>query len=392
MNRNIWPILIFFLFFIIFLATVQTKACADPVAVFKKTTDIVTQRFYDRTFRGLNWPELVRHASFQISHQTTEENLKIVLNNLLDLLRASHTEFLSDSDQEFWALKSVFSHDVDGAPLYQIGAWFEFIDGKWFIREIYEGSPASKSGLKTGDEVISVDNRPLQPVISFTPSKTKKNMLVEIKRSQSSKTQVFNIAPILQSFQRTMLEAGIQSAKIFKFKDKQIGYFHLWAGTNELFRESLNDAVARFASSTDAMVLDLRGGLGGANPEYLNQFFSKDFDGNTIQQIYTKPIVVIVNKDVRSGKEWLAYIIKNQNRGPLVGTNTKGYFLGGQYNEIVPNKYILYLAVEEAADLPKLEGVGVPPDINVEHYIPYSNGSDNQLSRAVAVASSLISP
>ncbi len=347
----------------------------DVLKTYDKTAELVTKHFYDQTFRGLPWSKLVQEHRNMLSSNSSDEDLSQTLNNMLNLLNASHTKFLTSSDQEYWGLKSVFTGKIDGAPFYQIGAWFIQIEGKWFIRNVFRGSPAAKAGLLAGDEIISVNGKMLQPVDSFSKNK---EVTLKIKRIQNGDSFEVRIKPVFESVQRSLLRATKNSYQIISAKNKKIAYFHLWSGTHDSFKDLLAKAAIQASIESDAFILDLRDGFGGAYPEYLDAFFKQ----GDKKAFYSKPLFVLINDGVRSGKEWLAYILKQKKRATLIGTRTKGYFLAGQPFEIKPNLFLLYLAVEENQDMPKLERNGVFPDIKETFELPYSQGVDPVMYRA----------
>jgi carboxyl-terminal processing protease len=359
----------------------EAAAVVNPVSVFQSTMEIVNKNFYDQTFRGLRWKSLVDRAAKKISASTSDAKLEDTINTLLANLHTSHTEFVSSSDQEYWALESVFSFQVDGKPLWQIGAWFVKIDGHWFIRNIFEGGPAARAGMLAGDEVVSVNGNPFSPVDSFNTGKSEK-FSVEIRRLKNGKTKTITVVSVLESFQRSMLNASIASYHVFNLCGHRIGYFHLWAGTNDESMNALTDAAKKAASETDALILDLRDGFGGAYPAFLNPFFNHDDQGKAIAQIYAKPMSALINDGVRSGKEWIADILKQTHRAKLLGSHTKGYFLAAKVFPVIKDKFDLYLAVAKGPG-PDLEGKGVIPDIEISSSLPYSNGTDLILKRAI---------
>lgn len=366
---------IFLNVFFLFMALNASASHTDVFKTYDKTAELITKHFYDQTFRGLPWSKLVQEHRNILSSSSSDEELSQVLNKLLNHLNASHTEFLTSSDQEYWGLKSVFSGRIDGAPFYQIGAWFIPLEGKWFIRNVFRGSPAAKAGLLAGDEIISVNGNPLQAVDSFSKDK---EVTLKVKRTQNGEAFNVRIKPVFESVQSSLLRATKSSYQIIPAKDKKIAYFHLWSGTNDSFKASLAKAALQASTESDAFVLDLRDGFGGAYPEYLDPFFKQSGK----EAVYSKPLFVLINDGVRSGKEWLTYILKQKKRATLIGTRTKGYFLGGQPFDIKPNRFLLYLAVQENPEMPKLEGNGVSPDIEVKLELPYSQGVDPVMYRA----------
>jgi carboxyl-terminal processing protease len=350
---------------------------SDQLATFDKTVKLVNEHFYDRTFRGLDWPVLVEHHRSQITATTSDEQLERILSELLATLKTSHTEFVSSSDQEYWALKSIFSGRIDGAPTKQIGAWFTRLDGKWFIKNVFSGGPAAMAGLLPGDEILSVNGKPFSPVDSFSGNTLR---ILTIKRAQRQNPLQIRIRPVNESFQRSMLRASNESFKILNADKKRIAYFHLWSGTHNSFKNSLKVAATEAAKKSDVFVLDLRDGFGGASPEYLEPFFQRAYGSPAV---YSKPLVILINDGVRSGKEWITYVLKEADRAILIGSRTKGYFLAGMPFEIRRGRFLLYLAVNEDPTMPKLEGNGIYPDIEIPFNLPYSEGRDPVLESAL---------
>jgi carboxyl-terminal processing protease len=373
-----------FLLSVLFLSLNAKTTFADALSIFDQTTETVTKNFYDQSFRGLPWPDLVKDARKKLSANSYDQELEKVINDLLLKLHASHTEFVSSADQEYWALESVFSFTVDGKPIYQIGAWFkqDLKSKKWFVRDVFEGSQADLARFKVGDEILSVNGHPFEPVNSFNHSA--RTISVQIKRSKKSAPHTLLVASLHESFQRTMLKASIASYRVEEICGKKIAYFHLWAGTNDESMEALADVAKKAAGTSDAFILDLRDGFGGAYPAYLNPFFDHDDERKKISIVYDKPMIGLINDGVRSGKEWVADVLKKTKRATLVGTQTKGYFLAAKVFPIVEGKFDLYLAIAKGPG-PDLEGNGVKPDVEVSFTSQYSAGVDPQLTRALQI-------
>lgn len=360
-----------------------TIASSDPVAIFDRVTSITTQCFYNQTFSRVDWKREVEVARKDLVGNSSLETTKSSLGYLLAKLRASHTEFLTSADQRYWALRSAFTGDIDGAPFSHIGAAFENVDRKWFVRSVYEHSPAASAGLRRGDEIVSVDDKPLSPVGSFARIPNGQSAQVKLRRVSGGPMVLTRVRPQRESLQRAMLRGSVSSKRIFRKSGRKIGYFHLWAGTHEKFQESLRKAAQYFESRVDAMILDLRDGMGGASPAFLDPFFKP------ASPEFSKPLFVLINDGVKSGKESLAYLLKTSQRAKLVGTKTAGYYLGGRLFEITKDQTSLYLAVcgDSPVGVP-LEAIGVAPDVEVLSPLPYSRGYDAPLRRAIQLASS----
>jgi len=188
-------------------------------------------------------------------------------------------------------------------------------------------------------------------------------------------------------------------------ENKKIGYIHLWTGTHEDTKKELAAAV-KTLKYVDGLILDLRDGFGGAWYDHLDPFFestSSYFESTSLhrngeqirnkvelkanQGTFIKPMVVIINEGVRSGKEALAFQFKKTKRAILVGTRTAGYFVaGGAYFTDPMLPYFLYLSSQGLLlDGVNLEGKGIEPDINVEWPIETASSEDPQLEKSIKV-------
>ena len=146
--------------------------------------------------------------------------------------------------------------------------------------------------------------------------------------------------------------------------------------------------------NADGLILDMRDGYGGNSLDDLDRFFRQaenypDFEAITrkgkkqsIRYVFEKPVVVLINKGSRSGKEILAYTLKKTKRAKLIGDTTGGAVLGGSFHYI-DNNCALYLPIIDVKiDGIRIEGVGVEPDIRLENKGQNQEGYDKQLSEA----------
>ncbi len=360
----------------------------DVLGVFDDATALVKDHFYDRTLRGLPWSELVAEARATLQPGDGEEKLKGTVNGLLSRLHASHTELYSDSDQTYWALRSIFSHKIKGAAVRQVGLWFEHNGEKWFARDVFAGSPAAEAGVLPGDEMLGVEGEAFEPVRAFRTLPAALGVRLEIRRKPAAPPEPVHVETRFESFQETMLRATRLSSRVYPRKGRKIAYFHLWSGTHDQFLNALQRAARDAQKSSDALVLDLRNGFGGAGPDYVAPFeeLSEGDSPRPLRHRFKKPLVVLINGGTRSGKEWVAFLLAKAGR-TLVGTRTRGAFLAGRPYILGGGKYLLYLAVSGAGpEGVDLEGKGVPPAIEVPAEIPFAGGADPQLERALAVA------
>jgi carboxyl-terminal processing protease len=103
---------------------------------------------------------------------------------------------------------------------------------------------------------------------------------------------------------------------------------------------------------------------------------------------YSKPLVVLINRGTRSGKEALAYSLQRSGRATLIGERTAGAFLAGKIFDL-DNRTALYLPVHDAEFLGKrLEGTGVVPDVDVPSIA--KGDKDTQYDRATSVLQEML--
>jgi C-terminal processing protease CtpA/Prc len=213
-----------------------------------------------------------------------------------------------------------------------------------------------------------------------------------------------------------------KSARVEKHPEGSIGYVHLWCCDSEESADAFRSAMLEDLQNTDALVLDIRDGLGGKTSYMyrdLNILYTsaqKSYPPLTVYSgmatimyhrngtisvfapvgsrtlgryfpkrdekfVYTKPIVLLTNKGSASCMEILAYIMQKTGRATLMGETTMGAVLGARMYDL-DNDWALYLPVQALEfGHHSLEGVGVSPDVVVVS--SSEKGKDPQLDEAM---------
>ena len=207
------------------LLEAQVISC-PAVEDFDRITSAVTENFYDRTFKGLNWPERILVHRNTVRCSSTDEEVAIGVNSLLAELLTSHTHLYTQQDLEYWGLKSVFSGDLDAFKIPLSGIWPEKLNGRRYAKLVVNGSPAERAGVRAGDELRRLDGKEFA-AIGFVPGKRS----VITLSHDGKKFRKVRILPTVESVQEAFLKASKRSEKIYETAGKKIGYFHLWCGT-----------------------------------------------------------------------------------------------------------------------------------------------------------------
>ena len=324
----------------------------------------------------------------------------LLVNDLLGILHTSHTMYLSPQDTEYYQLASVFFFlptiralfDDQDIQYPTVGLLTERIEGQDFVVSVLPGGVADHAGILPGDEIVAVNGQPYHAINSLATS-TGQEAAFTIQRHKDGAPHMVMMTPVRLNPKTELLEAERASIRVIPGHGKQIGYIHIYSYAGEEYHQELLSALSWGALKTcDAVIIDLRYGLGGADPSYLNLFnrqipvlTSTDRSGNTSQYDpqLRKPTVYLVNHGTRSGKEILAFGAQQYHLATVIGERTAGAVSGGQLFPL-SNGDLLYLAVQASlVDGVKLEGRGVTPDIEVSQDIRYCEGRDVQLDREV---------
>jgi carboxyl-terminal processing protease len=280
-------------------------------------TAVVTREFYDRSFRGLDWPSRISSHRQTVQCSSDAKTVAAAANGLLSELHASHTGVYTRDQLEYWALESIFSSDLEAFKTNVSGIWPQRERDGWYARYVLPGSAADKAGIKLGDALISIDGRAFDP-LAFRVNGSRLTL-----SSDGRERHTLRLKPVVESIQQSFIDATYAERNLITIGRYHVGYFHLWTGTNRLFLEAMYAAIAGFETvRVDAVIIDFRGGYGGANLDYIAALKSS-------AALRRVPKVLLVDDGVRSGKEWVAGVIKHEKLATLVGSRTAGAFLGG---------------------------------------------------------------
>ena len=386
---------------------VSSVASASPtnsyLDVFDEILATVDAHFYNGESIPQDFVSRQRSSRMQVKELRFPQDqllFSTTVNDLLARLHTSHTSYLSPQDPEYYHLAAVFSFRpaiqalFDGQDIQYptVGLLTERIEGRDFVVSVLPGGVAEKAGMLSGDEIVAVDGLPYHPIDSLATS-VGREVSFTIQRQRHGSRQTVAMTPVRLNPKLEMLEAERDSIRVIPTQGKQIGYIHLYSYAGEEYHQELISTLAwGDLKACDAVIIDLRDGLGGADPSYLNLFnrqipviTSTDRTGNTSQYDpqLRKPTVYLVNHRTRSGKEILAFGAQQYQLATVIGERTAGAVSGGQLFPL-SNGDLLYLAVRASlVDGVKLEGVGVSPDIEVPQDIRYCEGRDVQIDRAV---------
>lgn len=270
--------------------------------------------------------------------------------------------------------------------------------GEMTIIYINPNGSAVNSGFKLGDKIIKIEGTNVKgiednPFDKLFPTETGEYVEIEVLRDNRK-----------VKLSSEIVEYAYETIKVDKFEDTGYIYIHQFSlGVGKEFNRELDKLLSEGIKS---LVVDLRNNPGGNVKEcliILNKlqgegvaFKAQLKNGEGVFETKGKglqiPIKVLVNENSASSSEILAYSIKDNNKGTIIGKRTYGK---GTAQLIIGNGYRgsgIALTIQENLS-PKghtINKKGVVPDIEVDmledgqiYSIGENLDKDKQLKKAL---------
>jgi len=200
------------------------------------------------------------------------------------------------------------------------------------------GSPAARSGIRSGDELVAVDGRAVEPG-------EMKEAMGRLRGKAGSKITLSVLRDNVVT-EHEMRRQIIRVASVHKeLLGPSYGYVRVSQFTENTAHEvsrAVDDLQDAKGGMLDGMILDLRNNPGGVldsavdvSDLFLDSGVIVSADGRTRDSRFTRsahsgdildgaPIVVLVNNGSASASEIVAGALQDHNRATIVGTSTFG--------------------------------------------------------------------
>lgn len=350
----------------------------------------VRKHYYDPKFHGLDWNAKIAEAKKKINDAKSFNMAMSNIAAMLDSLHDSHTFLLPP----------------EHAYHFDFGWQYQIIGERCFVTEVRSKSDAETKGLKTGDEVLTING--------YTPSRDdlwKMQYVFSILRPQpelqlllqdpAGKQRQVAVASKIREFKHVTDLTGEDGASdIWDLIRQDETQEHLMRVRYAEFGDALlilkmpqfSASPIEVAGMIDkarkhkALILDLRGNEGG-NVDTLNHLIAGMFDkdvkiGDLVGRKESKPqitkgsrnpftgkLVVLVDSQSASAAEIFARVMQIEKRGLVVGDHTSGSVMEARhYDEKMGADTLIFygISVTEAdlimTDGKSLEHTGVTPD------------------------------
>ncbi len=204
----------------------------------------------------------------------------------------------------------------------------------------FDGTPAKRAGIRSGDIIISIDDMPvvhdnLGETISRMRGKPGTRVKIVVSRADVAEPLSFDLERThirVASVKGSMLEPGYGYLRISQFSD------HTGAELEDALRELMKEAGGRL----DGLILDLRDNPGGVLDSavevadvFLNSGLVVSANGRADDARFSMSarrgdllhgarLAVLVNSGSASSSEIVAGALKDLNRATIVGSQTYG--------------------------------------------------------------------
>lgn len=243
----------------------------------------------------------------------------------------AHSEYLDAN--EYRDIRASTSGSYTG-----VGIEVAEINGGMRVISPIAGSPAARSGIRSGDEILAVDGKSIE-------AERLQGAMSRLRGSVGTKVTL-TVLRDEATIEHTMRRQVIRVASVHKeLLSPSYGYLRLSQFSDNTARElsaAVDDLQSAFGGPLDGVILDLRNNPGGVldaaievSDLFLDEGIIVSADGRTSDARFSHsarrgdvlngvPLVVLVNSGSASASEIVAGALQDHNRATVVGTATFG--------------------------------------------------------------------
>lgn len=358
--------------------------------LFDNAWKIIKNNFYDSGLNKQNWNRWEKHYKDKIKN---DDDANVAINTMLESLDDPYSRYL---DKKSYAEQNT---SID-SKITGIGVNISSLNGKTYVVNVIEGSPAFRAKLKSGDVILKVNNKPIAGMKTSQVAdlvRGPENTSVKLIVSRNKKMLIYNIK---------RKEIKIETVK--SSVDKNIGYIQILSFIGNTTPEEFVNALEK-TNNTKGLIIDLRGNTGGLLPNAVfisNMFinhgkivsivgrngYKRNIYAQDTDYVVDKPVLLLVDEGSASASEIFSGALKDYHKAKLIGTRTFGK---GMVQKIIPmpNQTGLNLTIAKyltplGHDINKK---GIAPDVEVkfsEKDLLFRN--DVQLKKAKSLLTKMI--
>jgi carboxyl-terminal processing protease len=312
----------------------------SPKAIVDQVWQLVNREYVDGKFNQQDWQ--ATRQSLLSKNYTSVDEAYVAIREALKTLGDPYTRFMDPKQYE--ALTSQTSGEVSG-----IGIRMEVNEKtkRLTVVEAIENSPALKSGIKAGDEILAINGKPTQQMKVDDASKLirgKAGTVLTLRLGRTGQS-AFDL-----KLTRATIEVPTVRYTVKQEGNRKVGYIRLREFSShaaDQMRRAIRDLNSK---QVNAYVLDLRGNPGGllqASIEIARMWLDNGGIVRTVDRVGgtedTKanrtaltnlPLAVLVDGNSASASEILTGALKDNKRAVVVGSQTFGKALVQSVHEL----------------------------------------------------------
>jgi carboxyl-terminal processing protease len=367
---------------------VSTATVEGRLAVFDDVWETIQDRYYDPKFNGIDWQ--AKRTAFRpaAARAGNTHEFYDVLRQMIASLKDAHTRVYSPDEKfDWWSPRFV-----------TVGLTIRYVEGAPTVVHIEPGSVASRTDIRQGDVIVSVDNVPVGELVAqrirnagLTDDGATRFRTVATLFDGPAGTRV-NIAWITRG--------GKQKSAVVEryWSQRQLGFNNQRKGKIAILRlDAFTQSVAldfskalpEVLEGAEGIVLDLRANGGGdaeamadiaslfledgtnlgrfadrSGASFELQTFSRRLWRSSGLSPIKVPLVVLTSEHTSSAAEILAAALQAKRRAQVIGSGTCGCVLAIRNRHALPDGGVLDVSEFDyrTAGGVRLEGAGIKPD------------------------------
>jgi len=375
-------------------AAKQRLTAKDRKEVFERVWREVHDHYYDASYNGVDWSEVHQRYAPLVEATKRDQEFYALMNQMTSELHDAHTRFNSPEQWKNFRRQQGVT----------VGFSVDDVDGKTAVTSVIPGTDAARTGIEPGMVVLRVDDSPVAERIAE----------IEKKRQPSSSeraTRWFIYNRVFAGPADTPVKVALQrgDGSVFEASVRRQIYSaapevttHVLPSGNVYIRfdgfqhpitKEFRQALQKFRDAP-GLIVDLRRNGGGDLAVLLpiagyffgkKTLFAKDstrtgkplssyvglfklplqlYVGRPGEQIYSGPVVVLVDAHSASSSEVFAAGMQDTLRAKVIGSQSCGCVLGIAKPRVMNGGGVLEMS-EVLWFSPKgrkLEGTGIIPD------------------------------
>jgi carboxyl-terminal processing protease len=375
-------------------AVKERLTAKDRKEVFEKVWKEIHDHYYDASYNGVNWDEVHRRYAPLVEATKTDQEFYALISQMTSELHDAHTRF---SSPEQWK-------NFRRQQGVTVGFTVDDLDGKTVVTSVIPGTEAAHAGIEPGMIVLRVNEMTIGERIAEIQKKR-----LPSSSERATRWFIYNrvfagpadsaVKVALQRADGSVFEASVRR-QIYSEAPQVIthvlpsGNVYLrFDGFQHPITKEFRDALQRFRDAP-GLIVDLRRNGGGDLAVLLpiagyffgkKTLFAKDstrtgkplssyvglfklplqlYVGRPGDQIYSGPVVILVDAHSASSSEVFAAGMQDTMRAKVIGSQSCGCVLGIAKPRVMKGGGVLEMS-EVLWFSPKgrkLEGTGIIPD------------------------------